>query len=423
MGILKKKQIRLICALLAGCMIATVFPASVYAEEDEEEEQEEEKEDLSAIKDSIKEKEAEISKANKEKKDLMSGLNNIKGIVNGLKAEKKDLEKYVVKLDANLTEIEEEIARLKDLIAEKEKEILQTTKELENAVEKEENQYQSMKKRVRFLYEKGDAYYVEMLFSAGSFGEFINRKDYIEKLSDYDKKMMDTYVANRKLIEVCKKELEADEELLKEAKKKVDEQQKNVEILISDKEKEINKYAGDISEQQKAIAEYEASIAVQNDVIQALEAALAEQRKQLAEEGGEEIAYDGGMFKWPCPNYTRISDDYGMRMHPILHVNKFHNGIDLAAPSGSPILAAYDGEVIAADYNGSMGNYVMINHGGGLITIYMHASSLGVSKGDWVTKGQKIAGVGTTGRSTGNHLHFGVRLNGQYVSPWNYLSK
>ena len=110
-------------------------------------------------------------------------------------------------------------------------------------------------------------------------------------------------------------------------------------------------------------------------------------------------------------------------MHPILKVEQFHNGVDMAAPGGSPILAAYDGEVIASGYNSSMGNYIMINHGGGLITIYMHASALYVSQGTMVARGEKIAAVGTTGRSTGNHLHFGVRLNGEYVSPWNYLSQ
>jgi murein DD-endopeptidase MepM/ murein hydrolase activator NlpD len=102
---------------------------------------------------------------------------------------------------------------------------------------------------------------------------------------------------------------------------------------------------------------------------------------------------------------------------------KFHNGIDLAAPGGSPILAAYSGTVVAATYSSTMGNYVMIDHGSNLYTIYMHAQTLYVSKGDTVTQGQKIAAVGTTGRSTGNHLHFSVRLNGSYVSPWNYLSK
>ena len=127
------------------------------------------------------------------------------------------------------------------------------------------------------------------------------------------------------------------------------------------------------------------------------------------------------MFKFPCPNYTRISDDYGMRMHPILKVEKFHNGVDLAAPSGSPILAAYDGDVVSAGYSSSMGNYIMIDHGDSLITIYMHASSLNVSTGQSVSKGQKIGAVGSTGRSTGPHLHFSVRKDGNYVSPWNYI--
>ena len=146
---------------------------------------------------------------------------------------------------------------------------------------------------------------------------------------------------------------------------------------------------------------------------------VAEERKKLAAEQGRR--YDGGMFTWPAPSYTRISDEYGNRIHPILGTQQFHNGLDMAAPGGSAILAAYDGTVVAAAYSNSMGNYIMIDHGDSLYTIYMHASALYVSKGQEVSKGQKIAAVGSTGRSTGNHLHFSVRLNGNYVSPWNYL--
>ena len=102
-------------------------------------------------------------------------------------------------------------------------------------------------------------------------------------------------------------------------------------------------------------------------------------------------------------------------------MNKFHNGVDFAANSGTPIMAAYDGTVVGAAYNSSMGNYVMIDHGDGLFTIYMHASELYVSSGQSVSKGETIAAVGSTGRSTGPHLHFSVRLNGEYVNPWNYL--
>ena len=130
-----------------------------------------------------------------------------------------------------------------------------------------------------------------------------------------------------------------------------------------------------------------------------------------------------GVFKFPLASYTSISDDYGNRIHPTLGIEQFHNGVDFAAPKGTAIYAAYDGQVVAATYSNTMGNYVMIDHGGGLYTIYMHASALYVSKDDIVVRGETIAAVGSTGRSTGNHLHFSVRKDGAYTSPWNYLSQ
>ena len=123
---------------------------------------------------------------------------------------------------------------------------------------------------------------------------------------------------------------------------------------------------------------------------------------------------------FPMKNHT-VTSPFGIRTHPITGIQKFHNGIDMAAPGGSAILAAYDGKVVAADYNSSMGNYIMIDHGDSLYTIYMHASALYVSSGQSVSAGSTIAAVGSTGRSTGAHLHFSVRQNGSYVSPWNYL--
>lgn len=410
---MKKNQlIRGLCAACAAVLLVGGQPLLAFADNVDE------------IEANIKAKEQEISDANKKKKELQGNLTEVKKIKESLETQRSDLQSYVTQLDQNLSDVEEKIAELKELIAEKEEEILQTTEDLEEAEEKETEQYDALKERIKFLYEKGDTYYVELLFSSSGFSDFINRKDYIEKLSTYDMDLFKEYVKNRELIEVCKSELEAEEELLEEAKAKVDEEQANLEELISTKESEINRYTGDIKDKEKAIAEYEADIAMENDTIKALEAALAEERKRLLEENGvENVVYDGGMFKWPAPSYTRISSEYGWRMHPTLGVEKFHNGVDMAAPGGSPILAAYDGEVIAAGYNSSMGNYIMINHGGGLITIYMHASALYVSQGTMVARGEKIAAVGTTGRSTGNHLHFGVRLNGQYVSPWNYLGK
>ena len=212
-------------------------------------------------------------------------------------------------------------------------------------------------------------------------------------------------------------------EVLDEAKAAVEAEEASLEELIAEKEGEIVAYQSDITTKAAAIAEYEAEIAEQNELIAALEAAVHAERKKLAEASGKRLTYDGGMFCFPAPDYRRISDDYGWRIHPILGTKQFHNGVDLAAPSGSRILAAYDGEVVTAAYSPSMGNYIMIDHGDNLYTIYMHASALYVSKGDLVGKGEKIAAVGSTGRSTGNHLHFSVRKDGAYVSPWNYISE
>lgn len=376
--------------------------------------------DTEKIQNSIKQKQSAIDEAEKQRKSLQSGLTDIKNLVSELEKSKKNLNDYVVKLDANLNEIEAKIAELKNLISEKEKEIKVTEEELEEAVATEKEQYAAMKQRVKFMYEQGQTFYLDLLFSAGNFGEMLNRTEFVEKIVAYDRKKLVEYQEIRAQVAAFKEELEAEKIVLDAAKEAVEEEQAAVNALIAEKEREIQVYQTDINNKAAVIKEYEAEIAEQNAVIAALEQAVAEEKKKLEE--ANRRRYDGGVFKWPAPSYTRISDDYGARIHPILKTQQFHNGVDMAAPSGSPILAAYDGEVVAAAYNGSMGNYVMLDHGDGLYTIYMHASALYVSKGQTVARGEKIAAVGSTGRSTGPHLHFSVRLNGSYVSPWNYLS-
>lgn len=369
--------------------------------------------------DSIKQKEAEINKAKDEKKALQSGLTNVKEIKKQLEKSKAELADYVEELDAELVAIQNKINDLKNLITEKEEEIDQKAQELTEALSVQQAQYEAMKSRIKFMYEKGDSLSLELLFGSDSFGDMLSKAEYIEMLSAYDRRMLDEYVAYAEYVALCKQSLEEEKEVLGEAKAAVEEEEASLNELIEAKEQEMYRVSGDIQNKEAAIREYEADIAEQNDAIKALEAAVAEERKKLAAEQGRK--YDGGMFTWPAPSYTRISDEYGNRMHPTLGIQKFHNGIDMAAPGGSAILAAYNGKVVAADYNGSMGNYIMIDHGDSLYTIYMHASALYVSKGAEVSKGDKIAAVGSTGRSTGNHLHFSVRLNGNYVNPRNYL--
>lgn len=371
--------------------------------------------------DSIREKEAEIATAKEEVANLKSNLTDVEALKKELEQSKNDLTAYVTQLDTQLSDIQSKIDEYNNLITIKESEIETTTEELNDAIAKQEEQYEAMKLRIQFMYEQGDTLYMEILFSSSSLADTINKADYIEALSAYDRSQLEEYVKTREMIALCKEELEAEKEVLDEAKLAVEAEEAAVSTLIAEKESQIVSVSSDISTKEAAIKEYEDMIAAENAEIAALEKAVAEEKARLAAENANARVYDGGMFAFPCPGYKRISDEYGYRIHPTLGVEQFHNGIDLAAPYGTAILAAYDGDVVAADYSSTMGNYIMINHGDGLYTIYMHASALYVSKGQSVYKGQSIAAVGSTGRSTGNHLHFSVRLNGSYVSPWNYL--
>lgn len=373
------------------------------------------------VNDKIKENQQAITKAEEEKNKLAAGKQGIEQILASLETVKGDLEEYVTQLDANLNDMNEKLKELDAKLVEKEQSIKITQTALEKAKKEEAVQYASMKKRIQFMYERGDTTYLEMMFSADGIRDFLNKNEFITKISQYDRRMLVNLIATKEEISAAEKELLAEKKELEEVQKEIKTEQASVESLMDAKEEEINRYDSDISNKEKLIKEYEAEIASQNATIKSLEAAIAEERKRLLAENGSARVYDGGQFSFPCPGYTRVSDEYGTRVHPILGIEQFHNGVDLAAPSGTAICAAYDGTVIAAAYSSTMGNYIMIDHGDGLFTIYMHASSLSVSNGESVSKGQNIAAVGSTGRSTGPHLHFSVRLNGSYVSPWGYL--
>lgn len=386
------------------------------AEQQQEEQPQEEK------KSYLDEKQDEMSDAKKQKELLESGLSDVKQIKKELEQSKYNLNQYIQELDGNLEEIESKISQLNALVQEKKDSIAKAQEELKEAEESKVEQYEAMKERIRFMYEKGDSTYIEMIFGATSLSEMLNKAEYIQRLSAYDRAKMIEFQETIEYIEECKEQLAYEKETLEEATNVAAAEQDAVADLIVEKQVQIDEYESDISNKEQLIKEYEEDIALQNSTIATLEQIVAAEKKRLAEQGkASTVSYNGGKFAWPAPEYTRISDEYGYRMHPTLGVEKFHNGIDMAAPNGSPVLAAYDGNVVAADYNSSMGNYIMIDHGDGLYTVYMHCSALYVSSGATVAKGELIAAVGSTGRSTGPHLHFSVRLNGNYVEPRNYL--
>ena len=370
----------------------------------------------------IQESESKKNEAEQNQKAVQGKLSQVKQMLGQVQELKSALDIAMVEADAKLEDLNDSIEVLTADIATKEQEVENAKAELEASREVERKQYASMKKRIQYLYERGNKSYIEMLFTAGSFSDFLNQAEFVHKISKYDRDMLQQYIAISDQIEEQEHKLEAEEADLRKKYEDLTAQQTEVENEMAEKQDAINLYTLDINNKEAAIKEYEAYIAEQAAVVKAMEAAILAEKKRLIEENKSAIVYDGGQFAWPAPKYTRISDDYGTRIHPTLGIEQFHNGLDMAAPGGSPIVAAYDGEVIAADYSATMGNYLMINHGDGLITIYMHCSALLVSKGAMVVRGEQIAKVGTTGRSTGNHLHFSVRQNGSYVSPWNFIS-
>lgn len=371
----------------------------------------------------IKDMEDQIDQAQQEMNDLKASLSDVQSMVKELEKEKGSLKNYVSQLDASLTQIETKITDLQNQITAKEADIVVTQAQLEQAKTVEADQYEAMNNRIKYVYEKGTTGYVEMLLQSRGVADLLNRMTYVEAITAYDKDRLDEFIANKEYIAMCEAQLQSEKEYLDAMKLCVENEQAAIETLIATKSQEIEAYEKNITSKEQAIDDYEAELAEQTEIIAQLEKAIEEEKKKILMSNGQVIIYDGGTFAFPLESYTRISSEYGYRTHPILNVKQFHNGVDFAAPKGTKIYAAYDGVVVAATYSSTMGNYIMIDHGGGLYTIYMHASKLYVEKDDVVVKGEHIAGVGTTGRSTGNHLHFTVRKDGEYVSPWDYLSK
>ena len=382
--------------------------------------------------------ESNLSEAQQEKKTLEGDLQKAKELIDSLKGSKEDIQSEVEKLDKQLNEISGKVKELESRLSKKRQEIADTESALNKAKEQEKKQYRNMKKRIQFMYENGQTSYVEMLLSADSFTDFLNAVEYITQISQYDRKMLKEYQNMQVTIADTQRTLETDYASLQSLQAKVQEEKQAVAALESAKKGELNAVADDLTDAQTVAKAYEAEIQAQNEVIAQIQAAqkraaeqqAAQQQAQAAEENqntAQNTTPSGngqstGSMMWPCPSSKRVTSDYGPRTSPTNGASSNHKGIDIGAAYGADIVAADGGTVLVATYSSSGGNYVIIDHGGGLCTVYMHASSLTVSAGQTVSKGQVIAKVGSTGISTGNHLHFGVTLNGVYVSPWGYVS-
>lgn len=356
-----------------------------------------------------------------EKKKVESTLKNLEGL-------KADTEAYVRELDANLESVSQEVTDLEWRIHDKELDIERVSQELLKSKLEEEQQYEAMKLRIQYMYEKGETNFIDLLLQAEDMAQFLNRAEYIASIAEYDKQRLDEYRTVKLNIAEHEALLVEEHDRLVELKDAAEIKRASVEELLAAKTEELSKVDMQISSAEGKISKYEQDIKAQDDKIRKIEAEIKrkeEAAKKAAEEAGKQYnttSIGNINFIWPCPSSSRITSSFGSRESPTEGASSSHKGIDIGAASGSSIKAAAAGEVTISTYSYSAGNYIMVNHGGGVSTVYMHCSQLLVSVGEQVTQGQEIAKVGSTGVSTGPHLHFGIRVNGDYVNPLSYVS-
>lgn len=357
---------------------------------------------------------------NDKKNQLSSAEQHIKDkeqLLEERKQERAAIEAEIKEVDTKMVAIQDNIKELGDQLEQKKLEIEESEKELEAANIKKDEQYEATKARMVQMYKNQKVGYIQVVFSSNSFWEAINRLEYIRRISEKDNTLLDTYQAQIDYIEVQKEKIESEKsdlDLLQKReiskKNELEEARAAKQVAIDKLESEAGKLAGEISKLE------EISEQLEEDIKKLTEEMEAKNKNQIPTQ------YTGGTFTWPVPGYYRISSEYNPRTSPISGNYEFHTGIDIPAGYGEDVVAAGDGVVITAGWVNGYGNTVMISHGSGIVTLYGHNSSVVVSQGQTVSKGQVVAKIGSTGYSTGNHCHFEVRVNGSHTSPWPYLN-
>ncbi len=352
--------------------------------------------------DALKAQQAESRTRQQELKDQLAEIKS------GLEEAQQRRQVLVSQLDAingELENINAQIAWYDAQIAQKEEERLA-------AVAREEEQYDLFCRRVRAMEEDGNVSYWSILFNAESFADMLDKLADVSDIMDYDQAIMDQLIATRQEIEQLKADMEdarAEQEVMKaELEEKKSEQQ----AKVAEAQKLLDQINADVAEVNRQLdAESAAAREIQANIAKK-QRALEEERRR----NNIVINSESG-YLWPLPGYYRLTSLFGYRIHPITGKAHSHTGIDIPAPAGTQILAAKSGQVVTSARHSSYGNYVVIDHGNGNSTLYAHMSSRAVKEGEMVSQGQVIGYVGTTGSSTGNHLHLEVRDNYTRVNP------
>ena len=417
---MKKQRISILAGLLAAVMILslllTLLPASVSAASSSEI-----RNQLNDLKDQKKELAEQISQV---KGQYQANENEIEDMVN----RKNTIDQQIALLHAQIDNINQQIAAYALLIADKQDELDEAQSRLDELNEKN-------KERIRAMEEDGNISYWSIIFKASSFSDLLDRLSMIEEIAASDQKRLKELSEAADLVASAQAELKSEKDELSETRQELNATQAE----LDDKRAEADALLTElVARGEEFQAMLDASEALQEELMEQIaqkekDLKAAEYQEWLATyvppttkpTGSDTTPSDGAPSSsgWisPLKSY-KLTSPFGMRKHPILGYERMHNGVDMAAPAGTPIYAAKSGKVTAASFqSGGAGNYVSINHGDGFSSIYMHMTRYIVSVGDYVSAGQVIGYVGSTGLSNGNHLHFGISYNGTYVNPMKYI--
>lgn len=389
-----KRILRMVSALLALVIFAmAVVPVSpaLAVSQSEIDALEEQRDELKA-----------------EREDMQAEIDALKDEQAGVLEQKRALDEQNEVYRQELELIEEQVELYTRLVDEK-------AAELEKAMAAEEEQLATYRQHVRAMEENGKYTYLSIIFGSKSLSELMSNLDMIGEIMEADKRIYDQYTEARERAEEIKAEYEATLEQLGEKQEEYEAEKAELEAKIAEASALIEQLEEEINSNYELYLE----VLAQEE---ALESDIQNKIAELERQEAANSITSTGTYIWPLPGYSPGSA-YGWRMHPIYHEMRFHAGEDIGAPTGTPILAADSGVAAVYPDNGNgYGNYIMINHGGGRVTLYAHMSAFAISNGASVTQGQVIGYVGSTGNSTGPHLHFEVRVNGATTDPKQYFN-
>lgn len=345
-----------------------------------------------------------------EQQRVQQDINDQRKLLQEKNNEGQALLEQLKKIEKEISDKQARIAQLDQEMAAAQKRIKDTTAELEQAEAEQKKRVSILHTRLQDIYCAGQVNYLEVLLQSTSLEDFLVRTELLAKIAQGDMKLIEEIKAEREKIALQKAQLEAERDKIAMLRRQVEDERVQLASRQDTQRQLLTQVEAEKKRVAQALNEMEAQLRQIGSKIREIQ---AKSNRQLTSRGTDNML-------WPLKGYTSISSKFGWRIHPILGTNRFHDGVDVRAPSGANILAPEDGEVISTGWLGGYGNHIVIDHGGGLSTMFAHLSTILVREGQEVQRGQVIGRVGSTGWSTGPHLHFSVLLRGEPTNPMNY---